>query len=260
MVWAERRRLAYMSGVLIFLGAVGFFIYHKATSVPPTCFDHKQNGGEVGVDCGGGCLQYCPNELADPKVRWVRSFEVTPNIVHAVAYIEHGYPISSAQKVRYQFKLYDDKNSIITERVGTTYLGPMGRTAIVESLIPTGNIKVATTRFSFLPPIPWEKSDPAFSQIVIKTDRTLLEAYDGGTRLTVTLDNQSRYSFTNMDTVALLYDASDNVITASKILVPSLSGLGKETVYFTWPNKIDPKSVRTIEVIPRFNPFSAKAL
>lgn len=260
MVWAQRRKLAYLSGVFLFFGIVGFFIYHRATSVPPTCFDRKKNGSEVGVDCGGSCLQYCPNELANPKIRWVRSFEVTPGVVHAVAYIEHSYPTSSAQKVRYQFKLYDDKNSIITERVGETYLGPMGRTAIVESLIPTGNIRVATTRFVFLPPIPWEKSSSIFSQIVIKTDRTLLESYDGGLRLTVTLDNQSRYSFTNMDAVALLYDSSDNVITASKILVPSLLGLGKQTVYFTWPNKIDPKSVRTIEVIPRFNPFSASEL
>lgn len=260
MVWAERRKLVYMSGVLLFFGIVGFYIYHKATSVPPTCFDNKRNGGESGVDCGGACLQYCPNELADPKVRWRRSFEVTPGIVTAVAYVEHGYPTSSAEKVRYQFKLYDEKNSIIIERIGETYLGPMGRTAIVESLIPTGNIKVATTRFEFLPPIPWVKSDPVFSQIVIKTDNTLLEAYSGGTRLTVTLDNQSRYSFANMDAVALLYDSSDNVITASKILVPKLSGLAKQTVYFTWPNKIDPKSVRAIEVVPRFNPFSAKEI
>ncbi len=257
MVWAQRRKLTYMSGVILFFGIIGFFIVRHYTNVPPTCFDNKRNGGEVGVDCGGACLQYCPNELADPKLRWSRSFEVTPGIVHAVAYIEHGYPTSSAEKVRYQFKLYDEKNSIITERIGETYLGPMGRTAIVESLVPTGNIKVATTRFTFLPPIPWEKSDPIFSQIVIKTDRTLLESYTGGLRLTATLENQSRYSFENIDAVALLYDSSDNVITASKILVPSLVGLGKQTVYFTWPNRIDPKTVRTIEVIPRFNPFSA---
>ncbi len=260
MVWASRRKLTYMSGVILFFGIISFFVVRHYTNVPPTCFDRKSNGDEVGVDCGGSCLQYCPNELGEPKLRWARSFEITPGIVHAVAYVEHGYPTASAQKVKYQFKLYDEKNSIITERTGETYLGPMGRTAIVESLIPTGNIKVATTRFSFLPPVPWQKSSANFSKVVIKTDRSVLEEYAGGTRLTVTLDNQSRYAFSNMDTVALLYDNSDNVITASKILVPFLDGLGKQTVYFTWPNKIDPKNVRTIEVIPRFNVFSAKQI
>ncbi len=260
MLWAQRRKLTYFGGVLLFFGIIAFVFIRKATSVVPTCFDHKKNGDETGVDCGGGCLQYCPNELADPEVRWVRSFEITPGVVHAVAYIEHSYPAASAQAVQYRFKLYDANNSLITQREGSSYLGPMGRTALVETLISTGNIKVATTRFEFLPPVPWQKSDPTLSQVVIKTDRSLLEAYDGGTRLTVTLENKSRYSFTNIDTVALLYDAQDNAVTASKIVVPTLSALGSKVVYFTWPTKIDPKSIRTIEVIPRVNSFSATAL
>lgn len=260
MIWAQRRKMTYMSGLLLFLVVVSLAFIRSKTSVEPTCFDNKKNGGEAGVDCGGSCLQYCPNELADPKVRWVRSFEITPGIVHAIAYIEHSYPASSAQKMKYLFKLYDEKNSLITERAGTTYLGPMGRTAIVETLIPTGNSSVATTRFSFVPAIPWERSAPEFSQVVIKTDRTTLESYNGGTRLTATLDNQSRYEFDNIDTVAILYDANDNAITISKTLVPYLGALAKETIYFTWPFSIDTKSVRSIEVIPRANPFSATAI
>lgn len=260
MVWAQRRRMTYMGGLLVFLLVVGFSILHKTTNVAPTCFDNKKNGGEAGVDCGGTCLQYCPNELADPKVRWVRSFEITPGIVHAIAYIEHSYPASSVKNMKYLFKLYDEKNSLITERTGTTYLGPMGRTAIVETLIPTGNSTVATTRFSFISPIPWERSASEFSQVVIKTDRTILENYNGGTRLTATLENQSRYEFNNLDTVAILYDSNDNSITVSKTLVPQLGAMAKQTIYFTWPFIIDPKEVRSIEVIPRTNPFSATAI
>ncbi len=260
MVWASRRKLTYMSGVILFFGIIGFFIVRHYTNVPPTCFDQKKNAGETGIDCGGICLQYCPNELSDPKVRWFRSFEITPGIVHSIAYIEHSYPTASAEKVRYQFKLYDDQNSLITERIGTTYLGPMGRSAIVETLIPVGNQKVATTRFAFLPPVPWEKSDPAFSKVVIKTDRTFLELYGGGTRLTTTLDNQSRFSFSNIDVVAILYDQNDNAVAVSKTLLPKLIGLTKETVYFTWPSKIDPETVRSIEILPRFNTFATEPL
>lgn len=252
--------MTYMGGLLVLLVVVGLGLIHKATNVAPTCFDNKKNGGESGVDCGGACLQYCPNELADPKVRWARSFEITPGIVHSIAYIEHSYPASSAKELKYLFKLYDEKNSLITERAGTTYLGPMGRTAIIETLIPTGNSAVATTRFSFVPPIPWERSDPEFSQVVIKTDRTTLESYDGGTRLASTLDNKSRYEFDDIDVVAVLYDDSDNAITISKTLLPHLDALGSATIYFTWPFVIDTKAVRNIEIIPRPNPFSAKAL
>ena len=52
----------------------------------------------------------------------------------------------------------------------------------------------------------------------------------------------------------------DNAITASKIFVPSLSAESVQSVYFTWPSKIDLKNVRNIEVIPRFNPFSSESL
>jgi len=257
MVWAQRRKMTYMGGVLLFFGVIGLLIFRKVTNVAPTCFDHKQNGAEVGIDCGGGCLQYCPNELSDPKVRWARSFVVTPGIVHAVAYIEHSYPASSVRKAQYVFKLYDAKNSLIVERQGSTYLGPMGRTAIVETLIPVGNIDIARTQFSFVPPLPWERTSPTFSQVVIKTDRSVLENYTGGTRLTVTLENLSRYSFDALDTVAILYDTADNAITASKIVVPHIDAEGKVVIYFTWPQKIDTASVGRIEVIPRFNVFAS---
>lgn len=260
MVWAQRRKLTYMTGLLTFLFVVSFFVFQSVTSVTPTCFDNKKNGGESGIDCGGKCLQYCPNELFEPKIRWSRSFEVTPGVVHAVAYIEHSYPMASAKNVKYQFRLYDANNVLIAQRDGTTYLGPMGRTAIVETLIPTGNIKIADTRFSFSSFIPWQQSDVSFSQVVIKTDRTILENFSNGTRLTAILENQSRYSFSNFDVVAILYDKSGNAITSSKILLPSLSALSSETVYFTWPFTIDPKEVLNIEIIPRFNPFSAKEL
>jgi hypothetical protein len=187
--------------------------------------------------------------------------------VHAIAYIEYSYPAVAASNVEYVFKLYDAKNTLITERTGSTYLGPLGRTAIVETLIPTKGVTVATTRFSFTGAVPWQKSAPSFSQVVIKTDRTYLENYAlggvataVGTRLTATLENKSRYSFRDLDVVAILYDEKDNAITTSKILVPSLLGETTQTVYFTWPTKINPKAVRTIEVIPRFNTFTATAL
>lgn len=260
MTWAERRKLTYGGGLFLVVAIIAAMIVSQFTKVTPSCFDKKKNGTEVGVDCGGGCLQYCENELEQPKVRWYRSFEISPGVVHAVAYIEHSYPGAAARTVPYQFRLYDAKNSLIVEKKGVTMIGPMGRSAIVEALIPTGNNTVATTRFSFTAPVPWEKIDPMFSQVVIKTDRTVLERFTGGTRLTATLENKNRFSFKDMEVVAVLYDDRDNAVTVSKTIVSSLPALGTDVVYFTWPEQINPKSIRRIEVIPRINPFTAVPL
>lgn len=260
MTWSERRKFAYGGSLFLVVVCILGFIVFRLTSVSPTCFDGKQNGEEVGIDCGGVCLQYCPNELADPKVRWVRSFEIAPGVVHAVAYIEHSYAQAAARNVGYQFKLYDATNSLITEYTGTTLIGPIGRSAIVATLIPTGNTPVAVTRFSFTAPVPWEKITPIVAQGVLKTDRTLLENFSEGTRLTATIENTNRITFSNMEVVALLHDAKDNTITASKTVIETLPALGTTTVYFTWPDTIAPASVRRIEIIPRVNPFEATVL
>lgn len=259
MNWAEKRKLAYILGVLIVLSSISFVIIRSLTKVEATCMDSKKNGGESGVDCGGACNFYCANELAEPKVLWARTFSVTEGIVHAVAYIEHSYPTAAARNVRYNFKIYDDKNTLITEKNGSTFLGPMGRTAIVETLIKTSNLKPAIVRFSILPPIPWEKIPISFSQVVIDTSQYLLEDFPSGSRLTSNIENKSRFDFKNLDLIAILYDKDGNAITASKSIVSELGPLGKKTVYFTWSYKISSR-VERVEVIPRFNPFTSKSI
>lgn len=258
MNWAQRRKLTYVAIILIFFAIVAFAIIHKVTDVVPTCFDHKQNEGEAGVDCGGPCSNYCPNQLTDPIVEWVRAFPVTPGIVDAVAYIKTAYPTASAQNVGYDFKLYDSNNTLIADRQGTTFLGPAGNTAIVETLIPVANNTISLARFSFVDPLQWQTISSNFFQVVINTDQYSVESINGGTRLTAILQNQSRYNFFNTDVVALFYDSSGNVIGASKALVPELPGLQSTTVYFTWSYPIT--NIARTEILPRINPFTAQSL
>jgi len=39
----------------IFLCVIVFGFYNFALKPRPSCFDKKQNGSEIGVDCGGNC-------------------------------------------------------------------------------------------------------------------------------------------------------------------------------------------------------------
>ena len=48
-------------------------IYKLANPVP-TCFDKKQNGAEVGVDCGGGCNLFCSSQITPLRVVWAKAF------------------------------------------------------------------------------------------------------------------------------------------------------------------------------------------
>lgn len=259
MTWSQRRKISYVVGLLTVLSVIAGFAIRQATQTAPTCFDNKQNQKEFGVDCGGPCAKYCVNELSDPKIRWKKVFEIRPGIYHAVAYIEHTYPTAAAQHVGYTFKMYDENNTLIAERSGTTFLGTMGRTAIVETLIKTGKAKPSLVRFTFNQPISWEKVSPLFSQAVFGVERTSLESFTGGTRLTAIVKNSNRIEFYGVPIVALLYDAQDNVITASQSIIPHLPAEESTTVSFTWPFALS-SDVAHIEIIPRTNPFTANPL
>lgn len=260
MNWAQRRQLLYIAIVLMVFFIVAGVSLYKTVTVAPSCFDGKKNGTELGVDCGrqSSCNKYCSGELQAPVVRWVRVFPVNEGYVHAVAYIEHGNPTAASYSASYTFRLYDKFNSLIVERKGTSYIGPAGKTAMVETLIPVGTTNPSEIRTTFaFDPLSWQKVSAKFSGVVINTDRTLLETTETGTRLTATIENESRYQFRTMDVAALLYDADDNVITASKALLPELDSLATKNVVFTWSYRM-PKKVVRIEIVPRFNPFTAK--
>ncbi|HTH93195.1 MAG TPA: hypothetical protein VL576_01810 [Candidatus Paceibacterota bacterium] len=262
MNWAQRRKITYIAIILATIALVAFLIIHKATAVAPSCFDNKQDGTETGIDCGGTCNTYCAGQLSDPIVEWVRVFPVTPGISDAIAYIQHNHPVAGAENVSYDFKLYDANNTILADRTGTTYLGPAGQSAIVETLIPVDSSKVTIARFSFFDPVHWQKISPAFSQIVINTDQHSVETFTTGsqnnTRLVAVLQNLSRYNFTNLDAIAIFYDSDGNALTTSKVLVPSLGALQNRTVYFTWPYQIN--NIARTEIITRFNPFTTQSL
>lgn len=257
MSWARRRKMQYIGGVALFVLIILFFIVRSFFREVPTCFDGKNNGDEAGVDCGGACALYCPNELANPKVRWVRSFEIVPGIVTAVAYIEHGNPGAAARTAPYVFRLYDSNNALIAERAGTTFIGMMGQSAIVETRIQVGAAAPALTRFEFTGPATWEKIPVDLSAATIKTDRSLLQTFTGGTRFAVTLDNQSGFSFPSIDSVAILYDADGNAITASESAIPNLGAQSTTVAYFTWPFVLENRVAET-QIIPRFNPFTVR--
>ncbi len=256
MTWAGERRLQYIGGIALFAVLVSGGVYWKYFKKTPTCSDNIQNGTETGVDCGGICVRYCKNEITNPKVRWQLPFVVTPTSTTAVAYIEHGFAGVSARTVNYKFDVYDADGSIIATRTGSTFVGTVGKSAIVEPLIQVDGSKVAQVRFSFVGDTIWEKTDPDVSTFVIKTDITRAEAFEAGTRVRALLENKTDTTFTNMPVVVLLHNDDDNTIAASTKIVDSLPANQNKEIVFTWPDTTLVKKINRIEVLPRINPFT----
>lgn len=254
LTWSGKRQLIISSigGVFIL-----FFLYLLVSpyfKTPASCFDGRQNGTELGLDCGGSCALLCPFQGKNIIVRWARSFIVTDNIYNAVAYVENQNVDSAVESISYEFKLYDKDNVFISSRKGQTFIGPLGKFLIFEPSVDVGNRPVAKTLFSFTSTPEWTVIDKRVSTYPLFVRDVKLSESSSGPKIEANIVNDSIYKISDLDVVALIYDKDGNVIATSKTYLESVDKNSSEAVFFTWPSPFEAE-VGRMEVFPDINPF-----
>ncbi len=256
MTWANRRRLFIVLILVVVIGGLSFWHYSPSIFVLPTCSDNKQNGDEVGVDCGGSmCTNLCTSQIKIPTVLWQRSFPVTSSVYNAAAYIVNKND-AAARAIPYEFRLYDANNLLVARRDGVALVPPLGRYAIIETGIEVGLAKVARTTFDFsATPVVWEHIPAATEKLFTTTTGITLDATGTIPRLNALLNNSSpTATLNNTFVAAILYGADDNAVNVSQTLIQTLSPLASAPIVFTWPSAFVTPVVR-YEIIPVIDVF-----
>ena len=234
MSWAARRQTMYATGVFLFFAVLlGGPLAYWYFTIPPTCTDGIQNQGETKIDRGGPCPLLDDDALTSTGLLWTRSFRVRDGLYSSVAYIQNPNPDAGIRSVRYVFKLYDERNVLVTERVGRTYIMPGSVTAVFEGGIDTGSRVVAHTYFEFLQSPQWERLEDT-SQ-VLSVQNSAISDTNTMPRLTATVENTSVKELRDIKLVAIISDPAGNAFTASQTAIPVLGAGEKEEVVFTWP-------------------------
>lgn len=251
--WAEKRKLIYGVSTIVFvvlaIGLPLFFFFYKA----PTCFDNKKNQNEKGVDCGGVCARLCPSDILAPIVMWQRSFEVTPGVYNAVAYIQNPNVLNRIDRVGYVFKLYDKDNAVINQQSGFTFLPANKKTAIFEAGIRTGTRVPVRTSFEFTESPTWSQNAASYREPSVVSENVSLTNDAGAPRIDASIHNMSLETIKTLGVVAIIYDAEDNAIAASRTIVENLAGKSIVPVTFTWPTQFKSPAVRK-EIVLRIYP------
>jgi len=249
--WANRRKGLIVSAlsVISFLIVVGFgvLIFYN----PPLCSDGKQNGSELGVDCGGECQKLCPFQASDVSVLWARSVEVNPGQWNAVAYINNPNQEAGIRSIDYTFKAFDSNNILIAERKGSTFIASGITNAIVEPSIVTGNRIPARTFFEFTEPQEFSLLPNAARAIILGTRELTNEKV--APKLTVVVSNTSLQEIKNIEATAVIFDHEKNAMAASRTELKSLKGSASESIVFTWPRPF-PDATSTIDIVLRVRP------
>jgi hypothetical protein len=248
MSWAQKRRLIYISIiVLVFLLVVvlpTILHFYKA----PTCFDKKQNQGELGVDCSGPCELLCNNQYTPLNALWSRFSKVNDGVYNVLAYIENPNLNAGAKNLNYIFKLYDKKGVLIKERTGITFAPANRVMAIFEPELVVGNFIPQRVEFSFLNQAVWLKEESretglSVSQVVVSKE-------DTAPRLSAVLANKTINQINKIEAVGIVYNIDGNTIAFSRTIVDSLAGKASTNINFNWPKPFLDKYARA-EIVLR---------
>lgn len=248
--WSTKRKFVIFLIALGALVAVFSIPIYSFLNRVPACTDGVQNGGELGVDCGGACATLCPFQTSDPLVLWSRLVFVREGFYDVIASVENPNANAGATVVPYSIKLYDDRNILVTERLGSTFMNPNERFVIFESNINVGNRAPTRAIFEFLQKPRWTKVTKMPPTLEVKNIR--LERTTERARLFSTIVNNSAYSVRDVSITVLLFDESGNILSSSRTELNRLSSDTSNEVTFIFPTAIDTEPHR-IEVLPRYN-------
>ena len=257
--WRARRQLAAMGIVAAIF--VGIAVWFGARLIPsPTCFDNRQNHGEVGVDCGGPCLA-C--ELKNPKplsVFWTRLAPAGGDWYDAAALVENQNQILASGDVRYEFALFDELG-LVARKSGSTFVYPQERLIIAEPALRTTRRPVRV-EFRVIA-IAWRTGRESAPSIIVEhRDYTIAAGGEGEKKqsiVTADLFKASPLGFRAFAVTVAVFDPAGNLIGANKVAGDTLAAGGRAKIKSLWPSAL-PGDAGKIEIIPRVNLFDPEVI
>lgn len=258
MTWGFKRQIFYVVILLLFISIFGFLIISPSLNKAPSCMDGKQNGDEIGIDCGGSCANACPSQVDAMDVLWARAFRVVPGRYNAVAYIVNHNKNTAIEKINYRFRFADANNVYIGKREGSTSVPPGGNFAIFEPAIDIGNSIPIYVTFEFTQTPNWlQVSQKKIDQLKVLISNIQLADEATSPHLSATVKNNSLFTIPEISIIAILYDSSGNAISASRTYLNQLAPLQNSDITFTWPEPLS-GTVVAKELIPMYDIFSVQ--
>jgi len=247
-----KRRILYLGTIIIvFAILVGGPVMYKLLTIAPTCSDGKMNQGETAPDRGGPCVLLDERYLSPYGVLWARSFKVRDGLYNAVAYIENPNEGAGVAQVNYRFRLFDDKNVLVADREGTTFIMPGGVTPVFSTAIPTGNREATHAFFNFTSGMQWQKTADTAKAVLVANKK--IEDVGTMPRLSADVKNTTVSPMRELSFIAAVFDPQGNAFASSATVVPFLGPGDTTKIVFTWPQAF-PQQVGRVDVIPRVEP------
>lgn len=255
MSWAQRRKATYIILVLFVLAIISSIILFLVLKKVPTCFDNKQNQGEVGVDCGGPCSILCRAQYSNPIIVWgPRWAKVLSSGTYSfLTYVQNPNIAAGAGALNAQYllKVYDKENILLFQKTGVTYIPPNNNFVVFEDNVNLNDKIPARADLSFIGNPVWQKMNSKELDITAISKNLVNE--DTKPKLLVTIKNNTLNQIQNIESIAILYDENNNAIAFSKTKIDSIDADNTTDIVFTWPEVFTAKVVK-IDIVSKVLP------
>lgn len=252
MNWGSKRKFIYAAGVIVTMILIAIYVFRDTLFPTPSCFDQKQNGYEIGVDCGGVCSLRCSSEVIPLSVVWARVVQTSSTTYDYGALVSNKNIDNAPKGIGYTFTAYDAQGKIIDTRSGQTVAPVDGEFPIIEQRFHITGIP-ASVSATVTANVPHFKvlENPTIPTIRISGTRYEQISIP---RVYSTLTNTKRLVLRNIPVRAVLYDGNGNAYAFGQTIIPELGKEESKEVVFTWDRAFaNPPS--QIRIFPILDPF-----
>lgn len=248
MDWAHRRQWIVYSifgaVAVALIATIAIAILYKT----PTCIDNKQNQDETGIDCGGPCSHACVADVQPLKYSFARAIMSTPGRTDVIAYVVNPNANAAAKGARATVEVYDSTHALLARQEVTFDVATAGTVPVFVEGIVQNNPAVVTQTFFTIDPasVQWIRTTGKPTNLSVQN----IVWQDGAMpRVSATLVNPFAKTLANIRLVAVVFDANDQAIAASRTLVATLPSQGTAPLIFTWNTPFTSPAAR-VEVVP----------
>jgi hypothetical protein len=252
MNWSGKRKFIYAAGVIIAIVLIGIYTFRASLFPSPSCFDTKQNGYEVGIDCGGTCSLRCSSQIIPLSVTWARAMQTSSTTYDFAALVTNKNIDSAPRSIGYTFIAYDSQGKVMATKSGTTLAPVDGDFPVIEQKVALASAP-ASVSATVTSNVPYYTVVENPTIPTIRVGNTRYEAGDVP-RIYATVVNTKRLLLRNIPVRAVLYDIDGNAFAVGQTVVLQLDKEESEDVVFTWDRAFVSAPAK-IRVFPILDPF-----
>lgn len=234
------KQIIYGAGYLALLALIVTAIYYIWFRPAATCFDGKQNGNELGIDCGGSCPSCEIKTLLPIEADWVKYFPAE-NQTTIIAKISNINLRWAANPFSYILDIYGKDGSKIQSISNNSFIYS-GEIKYVFALAETNSKNILNIKISFLN-INW-KQDVDFPKPDIQTRgiETMADQNSGGVIVSGFITNNNAFDLSKLVIIGLLSNSNGVQVNASKTELENTPAFGARQFKINFPKNVSLQS------------------